>query len=305
MAASSVLYTDFWGTSIGGMSDADYLETLVPCDELEPARKKPRHDYDHLLLHLNKNFIPFSYEIKGMEDALKEDESRENEDVSLTWNDFFQYMQNQGPGLLTEPVTFTSSIAEPGNTNGSSESSPKQRRGRKSLAQSNMVVRGNTVRYSCNICTKTFPTNRGLKIHIHTHKTLVVKTASYTSPKISSTRYQALTGHHELLVVHKPFVCPLCERGFSIKLDSLVHLVTEACTRADRSLRRITKGWECITCDKVYSSRDQAERHTRCHEYGRGMSCPICNKDFKGCKGNVLVNHVKNTHPEYFDNLGC
>ena len=129
MAASSVLYTDFWGTSIGGMSDADYLETLVPCDELEPARKKPRHEYDHLLLlQLNKNFIPFSYKIKGMEDGLKEDMPRDKEEASPTRNDFFQYMQTQGPGLLTEPVTFTSSIAEPGNTNGSSESSPKQRR---------------------------------------------------------------------------------------------------------------------------------------------------------------------------------
>ena len=116
--------------------------------------------------------------------------------------------------------------------------------------------------------------------------------------------YQALTGHHERLVVHKPFVCPLCERGFSIKLDSLVHLVTEACTRADRSLRRVTGGWECISCDKGYSSRDLSERHTRSHENDQGISCPVCRKDFTGYKG-TLLNHVKDTHPEYFDNLGC
>ena len=64
------------------------------------------------------------------------DESR---DPTPTWDDFFQYMENQEPGLVAEPDVSIIHVAFPKRASGS-------------LTQSSMVVQGNHIRHSCNIC---------------------------------------------------------------------------------------------------------------------------------------------------------
>ena len=103
----------------------------------------------------------------------------------------------------------------------------------------------------------------------------------------------------------RPFSCIRCNRGFSQNDDLLKHLVTEACIRAERYIRRTGKGWECTKCEnELYQSRDQAERHARMHELGKGLSCPVCPTNYNGQKANVLVSHVKQCHPQYLIDLG-
>ena len=139
----------------------------------------------------------------------------------------------------------------------------------------------------CNVCGKTLPTSRGVKIHLHSHKSKVQASAAtiYSdSPK-------------------KPFNCHLCGRWFGMNQDRLFHLVTQAFSRADRFLMQVKNGWECTACDKVFNNRNQAEHHTRFHYSGFKLPCPVCREDFTGCKGLTLVKHVKDTHPEYFHNL--
>ena len=87
----------------------------------------------------------------------------------------------------------------------------------------------------------------------------------------------------------KRFICPLCDRGFTIRQDLLVHIVSGTCKRADRLLRRVTSGWECNSCNKHFDTRNKAECHTRTHTFGSGITCPVCNMDFIGCKGNVVL----------------
>ena len=197
-------------------------------------------------------------------------------------------MVSQNPDVVTEPDAVKDPIV-----------STTPRKAYNSRRESSIVVKDSKIRYFCTKCIENFSTLRGLKNHQNTHK--FRSTTATRSPRIS---YRSEPRQQPNPIHKKEFTCPRCERSFCIKGDRLVHLVTESCVRADRYLRRVTGGWECTYCDKIFNSRDYAERHVRAnHEAGRRLQCPVCKEDFTGFKGNVLVRHVINRHPEYLDEL--
>ena len=151
-----------------------------------------------------------------------------------------------------------------------------------------MIWKSNAVIYGSS--SKTFLTNGGLKRHLHTHTSTKSKVTPSTKTSLPSS---------------KRFSCPKCSRSFCVKQGLQVHLVTEACRSADRFLRRVTEGWECTSCSKVFNNLNQAELHTKSHKSGPVLSCPVCRDDFTGSKGNVLDKHDKDKHPAYFADLGC
>ena len=311
---SDLCHTFTWVSSLG-MSDATYWESVFPCEgEFEPALKKQRFNNEdemglpshfgctvnipqylelttsHSTCQIEKGVCSsFGNDVQPIRNVVK---PKEHEDVSPTWDDFFKYMVCQDPDLVTEPFTFNAPVT-----------STMQRRKVGNQTTSNMVVIGSKVRYSCYLCSKTFPTSRGLKLHLHSHKSQ--QNNMQLSSRVSQPKVEVNLEHNHQRLVQKTHTCPLCERGFKVRQDMFVHIVTQACTRADRSLRRVTNGWECTSCDKFFGSRNQAECHTRTHTSGRGINCPVCHKDFTGYKGNILVKHVKELHPAYFDDLGC
>lgn len=116
---------------------------------------------------------------------------------------------------------------------------------------------------------------------------------------------QNLKQHRRVHTKEKLFSCTRCDRRFSQSRDRLIHMVTEACIRAERYIRRTGKGWECTSCESgPFESRDQAERHARGHEAGKGLKCPVCPTNFQGLKANYLVKHIQECHPGYIANLG-
>ena len=100
----------------------------------------------------------------------------------------------------------------------------------------------------------------------------------------------------------KSYPCPLCNRSFQYSIDRNVHVVTQACTRVHLHIQHTVNGqWQCLTCDddKIFNTKGSAERHARQHDKGNGMLCPVCNENFYGVKGNVLVQHVRKQHGVY------
>ena len=297
-----------------GISDPTFWESVFPCEkELEPAPKKQRlnpEDEDNEILNFGCQmneptyFDLSNYNINGQIDQNTfEKERKTHKDMSPTWEDFYEYMKFQESPQVEEPFTFNAPFT-----------SPQQRHVVRNISQSNMVVIGTKVRYSCSLCSKTFPTSKGQKLHLHSHRSNnknIQLTSSSPRPKVEND----LNHKKEKIEIHqeynhhrdekKRFICPLCDRGFKVRQDLLVHIVSGACKRADRLLRRVTSGWECTSCDKLFDTRNKAECHTRTHTFGSGITCPVCNMDFTGSKGYIVVRHVKERHPEYFDELGC
>ena len=169
---------------------------------------------------------------------------------------------------------------------------PTQRRGRKG--------KGST----CHLCNKSFESSYKLKLHVHSH----------TGEKpyicnICNKGFTRGTNLNQHLKVHSEaaYPCKHCDRAFRYPADRLVHILTKACTRGYSHLKETPFGWVCISCDdnqKPFATKEQAERHVRTHEQGKGMHCPVCNENFQGEKPNVLVRHVKKQHREYIPSLG-
>ena len=100
------------------------------------------------------------------------------------------------------------------------------------------------------------------------------------------------------------FPCPICAKVFRITDDRLINVLTQECTHGYRHLKHIDSTWHCLKCDaKDFVYREQAERHARGYELGKGMPCPGCSQDFHGDKAKDLFRHVKKQHREYIHDL--
>ena len=181
------------------------------------------------------------------------------------------------------------------NSNKNSTPGPKRRR-RQSVGQR---IKNNY----CHLCEKTYESSYKLKLHMHAHtgeRPFVCEVCGK-----GFARGPNLNAHRRVHTGEKPFSCNRCSRGFSHPTDRIVHMVTEVCVRAGRYIRRTAQGWECSACDSgVFESREQAERHARQHETGRGLACPVCQTNYQGQKAHVLVKHVRECHPEYMQSIG-
>ena len=177
--------------------------------------------------------------------------------------------------------------------------------------KSHMKAHGANRMFKCLLCSCSYSRIYMLRKHVnkaHLHHETQQNSRTSISDIHSKVPNKEPVNH--AAAKKPPYTCPRCERSFSIKQDRLIHIVTQSCTRADRFLRwdNITCGWECTSCDgaKVFfNSRDKAERHTRNHVHGCMISCPVCQEDFTGYKGNILLKHIRGTHPQYLQDLAC
>ena len=155
----------------------------------------------------------------------------------------------------------------------------------------------------CHLCEKSYESSYKLKLHMNAHTGERPFVCEFCGKGFA--RGPNLNAHRRVHTGEKPFNCNRCSRGFSHPSDRIVHMVTEVCLRADRYIRRTGQGWECNSCDSgVFESREQADRHARQHETGKGLACPVCQNNFQGQKAHVLVKHVRECHPEYMASIG-
>ena len=174
---------------------------------------------------------------------------------------------------------------------------------------------GKSKPYHCNLCNKSYETSYKLKLHMYVHpgeRPFVCECCDRgfsTEPNLNAHRRASHRRvHNAQSRVHtnqKQFACKLCERGFSRSTDLIIHMVTHVCTRGDRHIRKTGPSrWACVSCETgSFESLDQAQRHSRQHETGKGLTCPVCNMNYHGTKAHVLVKHIKKCHPVYMESL--
>ena len=98
--------------------------------------------------------------------------------------------------------------------------------------------------------------------------------------------------------------CPICDKVCRDTDDRLIHVLAQECTRGYRHLKQRGSSWHCLKCDAMdFVNREQAQRHARDHELGKGMNCPVCLQAFKGDNAKDLFRHVKKRHREYIHDL--
>ena len=155
----------------------------------------------------------------------------------------------------------------------------------------------------CHLCEKSYESSYKLKLHMNAHTGERPFVCEFCGKGFA--RGPNLNAHRRVHTGEKPFTCNRCSRGFSHPSDRIVHMVTEVCVRAGRYIRCTGQGWECTSCDSgVFESREQADRHARQHETGKGLACPVCQNNYQGQKAHVLVKHVREYHPEYMLSIG-
>lgn len=182
---------------------------------------------------------------------------------------------------------------------------PKRHPGRPSKTHgtshiSNQWVRGGI---ECGVCNKKYESRYKLRLHMHSHtgeRPFVCDICG-----VGFSRGPNLNAHRRVHSNYKPFKCTRCNTGFRHPSDRMVHMVTEVCTKWAKHIKKTEDGgWLCVTCGESFADQKVSQHHSRQHETGRALCCPVCKENFRGQKAHVLVKHLKGAHPEYIKTMG-
>ena len=182
-----------------------------------------------------------------------------------------------------------------------------------------MVVVGYKVRYSCHLCSKTFPTNRGLKIHIHSHRSQ--GKSMQLSRRVQQPKVQTYLQTNRHRTVQKPHTCPLCERGSTNRSDqpnNNIKMDTDLCNTYTwvpfLGLSDSTYLKSVFPCNEEFEPIHKKQRlsneveNDQITHFGCSVNIPqyieltpsitSCQEDKGVC--HIFVKHVKQRHPKYF-----
>lgn len=170
-------------------------------------------------------------------------------------------------------------------------------------------------RFVCEICAKSFSTNKDFIVHMHTHNDTddrphVCPVCTNAFKTLKNLRTHNLEQH-----TGRSFSCQLCPKIFTLKKSLTVHLryihkkeeKPFACKMCDfRCIAncllvvhmRVHTGdlpFKCNICVKAYTEKNKLEQHKR-QAHGMGLLCKLCNRAYSTQKNLDL--HINNHHQE-------
>ncbi|XP_040015006.1 zinc finger protein 436 isoform X2 [Xiphias gladius] len=135
--------------------------------------------------------------------------------------------------------------------------------------------------YFCDICGKTFASNRCLRLHERIH----TGTKEFACQECGKTFYR-----REHLVVHvrthsgeKPYHCDICGKAFSQSQNLTIHKRSHSGERP----------YHCGLCGKLFNTSSHLKTHMRYHSGEKPYPCDICGKRFR--QSGQMTRH-RTTH---------
>ncbi|KAG0431328.1 hypothetical protein HPB47_021886 [Ixodes persulcatus] len=134
---------------------------------------------------------------------------------------------------------------------------------------------------TCDLCGKTFKTDRARTNHVH-H----MHPEAATSPSVAVLRS-----------LHYPHGCDHCPMRFKTPVELHAHQQWRHVDGRNRHVAE-SKRYECSYCSKGYTYNCELRAHMRRHTGERPFACERCDRTFS--KQQTLKNHVVRVHTKAF-----
>lgn len=145
--------------------------------------------------------------------------------------------------------------------------------------QKHLIIHGDQVLLTCDICNESFKDDARLKKHSERHMEKICKCTVVGCEKMFSIQAK-LEEHMNVHNGVKKYVCRICGNRYPYKASLHNHIQTHKLEK-----------FKCVYCVKVFYSENELVEHIMIHNFDT-FSCDICQAQFK--KYSLIKQHMKN-----------
>ena len=145
----------------------------------------------------------------------------------------------------------------------------------------------------CPVCDRSFSSASAARLHLVTHDD-VKRFVCHCGKAFA--RPDQLRAHGTVHADTKDFLCTLCGKAFPRMASLNVHYRRRHRDDVPDSAKRPgpEQLYNCSACDKIFLSRQEAERHELRHTGAKPFSCDICSRSFT--RKDKMKEHKRRVH---------
>lgn len=155
--------------------------------------------------------------------------------------------------------------------------------------------------YMCEVCGKLFKSDSAIRLHvINMHS----KDGNSQCPAKPSLKCQVcgrafrwkhhLTDHERIHTKERPYICTICGKSFRQRSARNAHVKIVHKEHGAQNASTDEPKNKCSVCGKTFWQKSKLVRHFRVHTGEKPFGCDICDKTYR--QKAALTVHVKNVH---------